>query len=394
MISVSPVPPGSDPYADYVANEKAERLDSLGRLAGGIAHDFNNLLGVILNYASFVVEEATSPQPDLTAIADDARQVVRAGERGKDLTTKLLAFARREVVRPRVVDFNEVITGLEATLQEVIGTRITLTVRPGPGLPPVTCDPGQIEQMVAKLAANARDAMPDGGELVIDTAYQRISDGHAELDPGDYVRLRIGDSGTGMPPEVAERAFEPFYSTRPERTGLGLATVYGVAGQAGGIVTLTSEPGVGTTVTVLLPVGSSEQADPLTSAQPPTNGHGETLLVVDDEAGLRDVAGRILAGAGYRVLSADGGRQALELAALHEGDIDLLVSDVVMPGMLGNELAERLTDVRPGTRVLFMSGYAQPVLASQGTLEPGVALLEKPFTAGDLLSAVRKRLDG
>ncbi|WP_285690084.1 ATP-binding protein [Actinoplanes sp. NBRC 103695] len=377
-----------------MANEKAERLDSLGRLAGGIAHDFNNLLGVILNYASFVVEEATSPQPDLAAIADDARQVVRAGERGKDLTTKLLAFARREVVRPRVVDFNEVITGLEATLHEVIGDRITLTVRPGPGVPPVTCDPGQIEQMVTKLAANARDAMPDGGELVIDTAYQRISEGHPELDPGDYVRLRVGDSGTGMPPEVAERAFEPFYSTRPERTGLGLATVYGVAGQAGGIVTLTSEPGVGTTVTVLLPVGSSEQADPLTSAPPTTNGHGETLLVVDDEAGLRDVAGRILAGAGYRVLSADGGRQALELAALHEGDIDLLVSDVVMPGMLGNELAERLTDIRPGTRVLFMSGYAQPVLASQGTLDPGVALLEKPFTAGDLLSAVRKRLDG
>ncbi|MEV6637119.1 ATP-binding protein [Actinoplanes sp. NPDC051470] len=375
-------------------NERAERLESLGRLAGGIAHDFNNLLGVILNYAHFVIEEASSDKPDLAAIADDARQVVRAGERGTDLTHKLLAFARREVARPRVVDFNEVVTGLDEAVRAEINDRISLTVRPGPDLPPVTCDPGQIEQMLASLAANARDAMPDGGELVIDTAYQRIGAGHRELTPGEYVRLRVSDSGEGMPPDVAERAFEPFFSTKSGNTGLGLATVYGLAGQSGGAVSLTSEPGVGTTVTVLLPVGSSSPVDPLAAAQPPSDGHGETLLVVEDEAALRDVAGRILSGAGYRVLTADGGRQALELAALHEGKIDLLVSDVVMPGMLGNELAERLTDVRPGTRVLFMSGYAQPVLASQGTLAPGVALLEKPFTASDLLSAVRKRLDG
>jgi two-component system, cell cycle sensor histidine kinase and response regulator CckA len=369
-------------------------LEGLGRLAGGIAHDFNNLLGVILNYATFVVEEASGERPDLAAIAEDARQIVKAGERGTDLTHKLLAFARREVARPRVVDFNAVVTGLEATVRAEINDAIELTVRPGPDLPPVTCDPGQVEQMLASLAANARDAMPEGGTLVIDTAYQRVAEGHPELDPGEYVRLRVSDSGEGMPPEVAERAFEPFYSTRTGSTGLGLATVVGLAGQAGGTASLTSEPGVGTTVSVLLPIGSADQADPLASAPPPSDGNGETLLVVEDEAALRDVAGRILSGAGYRVLTADGGRQALELAALHEGEIDLLVSDVVMPGMLGNELAERLVDARPGTRVLFMSGYAQPVLAAQGTLEPGVALLEKPFTAGDLLSAVRKQLDG
>jgi len=198
---------------------------------------------------------------------------------------------------------------------------------------------------------------------------------------------------------VVERAFEPFFTTKAsgEGTGLGLATVYGIVTQASGSVSITSQPGVGTTVTVLLPFGPAAPQPSVVVDAPAastTDGHGETLLVVEDEAALRDVAGRILSGAGYRVLTADGGQRALELAALHDGSIDLLLSDVVMPGMLGNELAERMADVRPGTPVLFMSGYAQPVLASQGTLDPGVALLEKPFTAADLLSAVRKRLDG
>jgi CheY-like chemotaxis protein len=209
--------------------------------------------------------------------------------------------------------------------------------------------------------------------------------------------MRVRDSGKGMAPDVAERAFEPFFTTKAsgEGTGLGLATVYGIVTQAGGSVSISSEPGLGTTVTVLLPVGDEAAPAAAPVATPTvTSGHGETLLVVEDEAALRDVAGRILSGAGYRVLAADGGPQALELAARHEGEIDLLVSDVVMPGMLGKELAERLVDARPGTRVLYMSGYAQPVLASQGTLDPGVALLEKPFTAHDLLNAVRERLDG
>jgi two-component system, cell cycle sensor histidine kinase and response regulator CckA len=380
---------------------RSARLESLGQLAGGIAHDFNNMLGVIVNYANFVIEEAEGGNPDLKAIAADARQVVRAGERGTDLTHQLLAFARREVVRPEVLDLNALISSFDDLLRRTIGDRIRLIVRPGPDLPTVTCDPGQLEQLLVSLAANARDAMPDGGNLVIDTACFAVDELHPELDPGDYVRMRLSDSGKGMTPDVAERAFEPFFTTKAsgEGTGLGLATVYGIVTQAGGSVSLSSEPGLGTTVTVLLPVsGSAAVADPLAgplSRKPvATNGRGETLLVVEDEAALRDVAGRILSGAGYRVLAADGGNQALELAALHDGTIDLLVSDVVMPGMLGKELAERLTGVRPDTRVLYMSGYAQPVLASQGTLEPGVALLEKPFTAADLLSAVRKRLDG
>jgi two-component system cell cycle sensor histidine kinase/response regulator CckA len=362
-----------------------QRLESLGQLAGGIAHDFNNMLGVILNYANFVIEEAEADEPDVAMIASDAKQVVRAGRRGTDLTHQLLAFARREVVRPQPVDLNALITGAQDLLRRTLGEHIHLIFRPGPDLPTVTCDPSQIEQMLVNLALNARDAMPSGGQLVIDTGV---------LDT--QVRLRVGDSGRGMPADVAERAFEPFYTTKGsgEATGLGLATVYGIVTQAGGEVTLTSEVGLGTTVTVLLPAGAAA-TEPETRGEPAaTAGRGETLLVAEDEDALRDVAGRILTGAGYRVLLAEGGAQALELAAHHEGDIDLLVSDVVMPGMLGKELAERLVVARPGTRVLYMSGYAQPVLASQGTLDPGVALLEKPFTAGDLLTAVRRRLDG
>jgi two-component system cell cycle sensor histidine kinase/response regulator CckA len=364
---------------------RSQRLESLGQLAGGIAHDFNNMLGVIVNYANFVIEEAESEAPDLKMIAADARQVIRAGERGTDLTHQLLAFARREVVRPQVLDLNAVIGEVDEMLRRSIGEHITLLVRPGANLPPVTCDPGQIEQLLVNLALNARDAMPSGGNLVIDTEAH-----------DDKVRMRVSDSGKGMTPEVVEHAFEPFFTTKAsgEGTGLGLATVYGIVTQAGGEVSIASSPGLGTTVTVLLPAAALSSVAPAPSGSAPTHGRGETLLVVEDEAALRDVAGRILSGAGYRVLSAECGPEALALAARYEGAIDLLVSDVIMPGMLGKDLAERLSMVRPETRVLYMSGYAQPVLHTHGTLDPGVALLEKPFTATDLLTAVRRRLDG
>jgi two-component system cell cycle sensor histidine kinase/response regulator CckA len=377
--------------------QRSQRLEGLGQLAGGIAHDFNNMLGVIVNYAGFVIEEAESEAPDLKTIAADAKQVIRAGQRGTDLTHQLLAFARREVARPEALDLDDLVARVRESLRQTLGEQITLIVRPAGDLPAITCDPAQLEQLLVNLAGNARDAMPHGGNLVIDTGAVTVGpDESDELVPGEYVRLRVNDSGKGMTAEVAERAFEPFFTTKAsgEGTGLGLATVYGVVTQAGGGVRITSSPGLGTTVTVLLPAGSVLPAPAPEPAPVDTCGHGETLLVVEDEAALRDVAGRILSGAGYQVLAADGGVQALELAARHEGAIDLLVSDVVMPGMLGKELAERLTGVRPDTRVLYMSGYAQPVLASQGTLDPGVVLLEKPFTAADLLRAVRSRLDG
>ncbi|WP_433376329.1 ATP-binding protein [Actinoplanes sp. CA-142083] len=363
---------------------RSQRLESLGQLAGGIAHDFNNMLGVIVNYANFVIEEAESPSPDLKAIAADAGQVVRAGQRGTDLTHQLLAFARREVVRPQVLDLNAVISSVEEMLRRSLGEHISLLVRASPGLPAVVCDPGQIEQLLVCLAVNARDAMPGGGDLVIDTSRH-----------GDQVRLRVSDSGQGMPVDVMERAFEPFFTTKGSGggSGLGLATVYGIVTQAGGEVSLASSVGLGTTVTVLLPASSDKSDLSPVLDKSPARGSGETLLVVEDEVALREVAGRILSGAGYRVLAASCGTAALELAEGHDGPIDLLLSDVIMPGMLGKELAERLTGVRPATRVLYMSGYAQPVLHSQGTLDPGVALLEKPFTADDLLAAVRDRLD-
>jgi two-component system cell cycle sensor histidine kinase/response regulator CckA len=379
---------------------RTRRLESLGQLAGGVAHDFNNMLGVIVNYAGFVIEEAQGPNPDLAAIVSDAQQIVRAGERGTDLTHQLLAFARREVVRPEVLNLNDAIVDVEHLLRRSIGEHIALTTRPGADLPPITADPGQIEQILVNLALNARDAMPSGGTLVIDTSELDV-DGQddatgSELEPGRYIRLRVGDSGTGMTPDVMERAFEPFFTTKRsgEGTGLGLATVYGIVTQAGGDVSIASEQGVGSTVTVLLPAADVVAAARPVTPAPVTAGHGETLLVAEDEAPLRDVVGRILCGAGYQVLAADGGAQALELAEHHDGRIDLLVSDVVMPGMLGKDQADRLVAVRPDTRVLYMSGYAQPVLASQGTLDPGVVLLEKPFTATDLLRAVRDRLDG
>ncbi|GGQ80384.1 hybrid sensor histidine kinase/response regulator [Couchioplanes azureus] len=379
-------------------SQRAQRLEALSKLAGGIAHDFNNMLGVIVNYATFVVEETESPTPDVAAIAADARQVIKAGERGTGLTQQLLKFAGRGAVRPQLTDLNDVVAAAEEAIRGVLGTDVKLIIRPGAALPPVTCDPAQIEQVLVSLAANARTAMPSGGNLVIDTAGAHLSaNEHPELGAGEYVRLRVTDSGAGMTPDVLERAFEPFFSTRPknEAAGLGLATVYGIVTQARGSVSLASEPGMGTTVTVLLPAAERAEPEPEPAAGPAVAaGSGETLLLVDDAAALRDEAARILSGAGYRVLAADGGAQALELARLHDGAIDLLLSDVVMPGMLGRDLADRLTGVRPDTKVLYMSDYAQPVLASQGTLDPGAALVEKPFTAEDLLTAVRKRLDG
>lgn len=376
---------------------RTRRLESLGQLAGGVAHDFNNMLGVIVNYATFIIEEAETQTPSLAGIANDARQITRAGQRGTDLTRQLLAFARREVVRPQVLDLNAAIAEVEELLRRSIGEHITLITRPAAELPAVRADPGQVEQILVNLALNARDAMPAGGRLVIDTGVLLLSDADefSDLAPGEYVRLRVGDSGTGMAPEVIERAFEPFFTTKAsgEGSGLGLATVYGIVTQAGGTVKIVSEQGIGSAVTVLLPA-TDRAADGTPAPEPGTTlARGETLLVVEDEAALREVAGRILSGAGYRVLSADCGPTALQLAAAHEGRIDLLVSDVVMPGMLGKDVAERLVAARPDTRVLYMSGYAQPVLASQGTLDPGVVLLEKPFTAEDLLRAVRHRLD-
>ena len=378
--------------------QRTQRLESLGQLAGGIAHDFNNLVAVILNYAAFIAEDAT--ERGLDGIAADAEQIVRAGQRGADLTHQLLAFARREVVRPRVLDVNQVVRDVEQLLRRSIGEHITLVTGLEGHLPPVLADRGQLEQVLVNLAVNARDAMPGGGLLTVDTTVQRVDEHAAQARPNLraelYVQLRVSDTGTGMPKDVIEHAFEPFFTTKPsgEGTGLGLATVYGIVTQAGGDVSIYSERGMGTTINVLLPATeqrSPEDASPATTTV--SEARGETILVVEDEAALRMVVCRMLTSAGYQVLDAETGAAALAISERHSGPIDLLLTDVVMPQMLGKELAGRLVVSRPGTPVLYMSGYARPVLASHGTLDSDVVLLEKPFTRTDLLRTVHQRLD-
>ncbi|GGK02239.1 histidine kinase [Pilimelia anulata] len=373
--------------------QRAQRWESLGQLAGGVAHDFNNLVGVILSYGEFVIEQA-STGGDPAAIAADAQQVVGAAQRASELTHQLLSFARREAVRAEPLDLPAVIEGLLDLLRRSVGEHIAVRVRRRGTPPPVTADRGQLQQLLVNLAVNARDAMPGGGTLTLSTDTVVAPPG-AEPGgpaPGEYVRLRVTDTGSGMPQEIRDRAFEPFFTTKPrgEGTGLGLATVYGIVTQAGGDVRIESAVGAGTTIVVLLPV--RPPAAPAVEAAP-VAARGETILLVEDEAALRGVAARTLRSAGYEVLLAADGRSALEEARQHPGPIQLLVSDVVMPGMQGRELAARLEVSRPGTRVLYVSGYARPVLASRGTLEGDQVLLAKPFSRDELLRAVRLRLD-
>lgn len=382
---------------------RSQRLESLGQLAGGVAHDFNNLLAVILNYSAFVEEELrdaidSGHAERWTPAYRDMGQIQRAAQRAIGLTHQLLTFGRREVVRPRVVSLNDVVRDVEAMLRRTIGEHVGLAVRLEPALWPVLADPGQLEQVLVNLAVNARQAMPGGGTLAIETTNASLDEGfvarHPGVRPGRHARLTVGDTGVGMPPEVVARAFEPFFTTKPkgEGTGLGLATVYGIVTQAGGRVDVYSEPGLGTSITVLLP--ATEQ--PVTAAEPAPvavhSGAGEFVLVVEDEDAMREVTRRILARNGYEVASAGHGEDALRLLGEPGRRIDLLLTDVVMPRMLGKEVAEHARRLRPGLPVLYMSGYARPVLAEQGTLDPGVALISKPFAEDQLLHAVREAL--
>ena len=384
---------------------QAQRLENLGQLAGGVAHDFNNLLGVILNYASFVSEEmGAATDADWAGrwetASGDVGQIQRAAERAAGLTRQLLAFARREVVRPRVLHLNQVITEVEEMLRRTLGEHVQLVTSLADEPWPVLADPGQLEQVLVNLAVNARDAMPGGGTLTIDTCNITVdADAIAGGSParkGRNVRMRVSDTGAGMPAAVAEHAFDPFFTTKAEGagTGLGLATVYGILTQADGHIRIYSEAGAGTTFSITLPV--TEQA--ATAARVPAPYHrtpkGETVLVVEDEEALREVTKRILTRNGYHVLTAANGPQAFDIARRHDGEIHLLVTDVVMPFMLGKEVADSMRAFRPTIEVLYMSGYARPVLASQGRLDPGVALVEKPFSEADLLTTADQVLNG
>jgi nitrogen-specific signal transduction histidine kinase len=383
---------------------EAHRLESLGQLAGGIAHDFNNLLAVIVNYAAFIAHDldaASGIDGDgrWGSTREDVEQIRIAGERAGQLTHQLLAFARREVVQPEVVDVNDVVVDVEQLLRRTLGEHVELVSALGNDLCSVLIDPGQLEQILVNLAVNARDAMPLGGMLRIDTENVEIDEGYAasrpELAPGPHVRLRVSDTGEGMPREVLARAFDPFYTTKPpgQGTGLGLATVYGIVKQAGGRAQIYSEPGVGTTFTALLPATDRALAPAPRQPDDSRPRGEETILLVEDEEALREVTRRILAGGGYRVLTAATGPEALVQAGRHEGPVHLLLTDVIMPQMPGPQLAERMQRESPSLRILFMSGFAQPILDSGEYLNAGVPLIEKPFSGAALLRKVRQVLE-
>jgi PAS domain S-box-containing protein len=381
---------------------EAQRLESLGQLAGGIAHDFNNLLAVIINYAAFVANDLDACMASAEgrqAMRKDIEQISLAAERAAHLTHQLLAFARREVVQPEVVGVNYVVSEIEQLLRRTLGEHIELHSSLAEDLRTVLIDPGQLEQILVNLAVNARDAMPDGGVLRIDTANLDIDEHYAatrpDLAPGPYVRMRVSDTGEGMSPETLKRAFDPFFTTKPpgQGTGLGLATVYGIIQQAGGRSQIYSELGVGTTFNVLLPATDRDCEPYELPAETPLRRGEETILLVEDEQALREVTHRILVRAGYRVIEAANGPAALELVAEHEGTIDLLLSDVIMPQMAGPQLAELLLGELPSLRVLLMSGFAQPILDSGGHLNAGVTLIEKPFSGPTLLAKIAQILE-
>jgi PAS domain S-box-containing protein len=369
--------------------DRARRLESVGQLAGGIAHDFNNLLGVIMNYAEFVAEEL---EPDSSA-RNDVDEIRRAAERAAGLTRQLLIFSRREVAKPEVLFLREVVEGLENLLQRALGERVDLQTRFAEERSVVEIDPGQLEQVLVNLAVNARDAMPDGGRLLIEIERAELDEEyaymHPDTEPGTYVRLKVSDNGRGMDADTVERIFEPFFTTKDDGTGLGMATVYGIVTGAGGRIDVYSEPGVGTTVKIHLPVAESKPSAEVAEREAPRGGNGEVILVVEDEPEVRRMAQRILSKNGFSVLEVDRGPKAIAVCEDGHQQIDLMLTDVIMPEMLGTELVEEARKLRPGLRVVYMSGYSHEVLAPQALLaNGGTAFIEKPFSSRALLATV------
>jgi CheY-like chemotaxis protein len=374
---------------------QTQKMEAIGRLAGGVAHDFNNLLTAICGYCELALGQLGPADP----VVADLREVQAAGERARELTQQLLAFGRRQVLAPTVLDLGAVVRDTERMLHRVIGEDIDLRTILAGELGCVMADAGQMQQVLLNLAINARDAMPAGGTLTIETTDVVLDEIYAQLHPGvrpgPHVMLAVCDTGVGMDAATQAHAFEPFFTTKPvgQGTGLGLASVYGIVKQSGGDIRVHSEPGLGTTFRIYLPrVDAAAAALPLPAPAPAPTG-GETILVVEDEQRVRQYAQRVLEAAGYRVLMADGGVQALALAAAPAQVLDLLLTDVVMPGMNGREVAEALLARRPDLRVLFMSGYADNAVVERGLVDVGVALLAKPFSGSELLRRVRDVLD-
>ena len=381
---------------------QAQKMEAVGRLAGGVAHDFNNLIQVVIGYGELVLTALPSDHPQREGIVE----IVKAGERAAALTRQLLAFSRQQVIAARVFQLNTVIAEAGKMLKRLLGEDIVLAVVLDPGLDLIKADPHQLEQVLVNLCVNARDAMPRGGKLTIETSNVELDGGARlppEVRPGRYVLLAVSDTGCGMDEATRSHLFEPFFTTKEvgKGTGLGLATVYGIVKQAGGFVSVYSEPGQGTTFKVYLPrvaEGTPEEHEPAARAPGTTSDGGgapsptETLLLVEDEEGVRTLAREVLQTAGYTVLEASGGAAALQVCEEYTGPIHLLVSDVVMPGMGGRELADRLTAQRPEVKVLFLSGYADDAVVRHGVLASQVAFLQKPFTVLALARKVREVL--
>jgi PAS domain S-box-containing protein len=376
---------------------QAQKMEAVGRLAGGIAHDFNNLLMVISGYSEFLLGQIG----DDPGMRGHAQEIANAAARATSLTRQLLAFSRKQMLDPKIVDLNSVVAENVKMLTRVIGEDIDLVMVPGPDIGAVKADPGQIEQVIMNLAVNARDAMPHGGKLTIETAnvtldanYARF---HAPVKPGDYVMLAISDTGMGMDADTQAHIFEPFYTTKGLKgTGLGLSTVYGIVKQSEGYIWLYSEVGKGTSFKIYLPRFSATGEVPALQsalAQEPTSPGHETILLVEDEENLRRLARQSLENQGYRVIDAPDGATAIQISQAHKGPIHLLLTDVIMPGMNGRELADKVAPTRPEMRVLYMSGYTENHIGHNGTLDEGITLLQKPFTLPALKAKVREMLD-
>jgi signal transduction histidine kinase len=372
----------------------AQKLEAVGRLASGVAHDFNNLLSVVLSYAGLILQELKTDDP----FHAEVKEIEKAGHRAAQLTRQLLAFSRQQVLLPKVLDVNQVLTGMENMIKRLLGADIEVTLLKGSRLGKVIADPGQLEQVVTNLVINARDAMPEGGMLTFETKNADLDEDYARqhhgVSAGPYVVMALTDTGVGMDRETQARIFEPFFTTkeRGKGTGLGLSTVFGIVQQSGGHVWVYSEPGKGTTFKIYLPRTDAAVVD-VQSQPPPASGRGnETILLVEDDDPVRAVACGILRRNGYTVLEASNGGEALLVCEQHKATIHLLITDVILPRMSGRQLVERLAPLRRDMKILFMSGYTDEAILQHGMLESGVAFLQKPLTPEALARKVRETL--
>ena len=375
---------------------QSQKMEAIGRLAGGVAHDFNNLLTIVSGYSELLLERLDQEDP----MRPHIEEIKKAGDRAASLTRQLLAFSRKQVMAPQVVDLNRVVAGMNRMLQRLIGEDVELVAICCDDLWRVKADPGQIEQVIMNLAVNARDAMPKGGRLTIETANVELdetySQRHLAIAPGPYVMLAVSDTGDGMDTATQARVFEPFFTTKEQGkgTGLGLATVYGIVKQSGGYIWLYSEPGEGATFKIYLPraEGKVPEARKTEERVQPTMG-SETILVVEDDEAVRGFVRGVLQSRGHTLLEAGNSNEALSLLRTHQQPIQLLLTDVVMPQMSGRELAQQLLALQPKMKVLFMSGYTDNAVVQHGALEPGTNFLQKPFSPERLMRKVREILD-